>query len=40
MTKIFPMTKISIEGIKLALKYGKIKQCISDRGSQFMNNMD
>ena len=35
-----PTTKRSIEGIKIALKYGKIKQCISDRGSQFMNNMD
>jgi putative transposase len=35
-----PTTKKSIEGIKLALEYGKIKQCISDRGSQFMNNMD
>jgi putative transposase len=35
-----PTTKRSIEGIKIALKSGKIKQCISDRGSQFMNNMD
>ena len=35
-----PTTKKSIEGVKLALEYGKIKQCISDRGSQFMNNMD
>ena len=35
-----PTTKRSIEGIKLALEYGKIKQCISDRGSQFMNNME
>jgi len=35
-----PTTKRSIEGIKLALEYGKIRQCISDRGSQFMNNMD
>ena len=35
-----PTTKRSIEGMKLALEYGKIKQCISDRGSQFMNNME
>jgi len=35
-----PTTKRSIEGIKLALEYGKIEQCISDRGSQFMNNME
>jgi transposase InsO family protein len=35
-----PTTKRSIEGIRLALKHGKIKQCISDHGSQFMNNMD
>jgi putative transposase len=26
--------------MELALKFGKIKQCISDHGSQFMNNMD
>lgn len=35
-----PTTKRSIEGMKLALEYGKIKQCISDRGSQFMNNVE
>jgi len=35
-----PTTKRSIEGIRSALEYGKIEQCISDRGSQFMNNMD
>ena len=35
-----PTTKRSIAGVKLALEYGKIEQCISDRGSQFMNNMD
>jgi len=35
-----PTTKKSIEGMRLALEYGKIKQCISDRGSQFMNNME
>ena len=31
-------TENSIEGIKLALKHGKIKECISDHGSQFTNN--
>ena len=35
-----PTTDKSIEGMLLALKHGEIKQCISDRGSQFMNNMD
>jgi putative transposase len=35
-----PKTNASIEGMKVAMKHGKIKQCISDRGSQFMNNMD
>jgi transposase InsO family protein len=35
-----PTTKTSIEGMKLALKHGKIKQVISDHGSQFMNNME
>jgi putative transposase len=35
-----PTTDKSIEGMMLALKYGKIKQCISDRGAQFMNNMN
>jgi putative transposase len=35
-----PTTKKSIEGLRLALEYGKIEQCISDRGSQFMNNME
>lgn len=35
-----PTTEKSIEGMLLALKHGEIKQCISDRGSQFMNNMD
>ena len=28
-------TEASIEGMKKALEYGKIKQCISDRGTQF-----
>jgi putative transposase len=35
-----PTTKASIEGMEIALKHGHILQCISDRGSQFMNNMD
>jgi len=35
-----PTTIRSIEGMLLALKHGEIKQCISDRGSQFMNNME
>jgi putative transposase len=35
-----PTTKASIEGMKVALKFGKIRQCISDHGAQFMNNMD
>jgi putative transposase len=35
-----PTTDKSIEGMKIAMKHGKIKQCISDRGSQFMNNMN
>jgi putative transposase len=35
-----PTTKMSIEGMKLALKYGEIKQVISDHGAQFMNNME
>lgn len=33
-----PTTEMSIEGMKLALKYGQIKQCISDHGSQFTSN--
>ncbi len=32
-------TDESIRGIKLALKYGKIKQCISDHGAQFIHNL-
>ena len=35
-----PTTKKSIEGMEIALKYGKIEQAISDHGSQFMNNME
>jgi len=34
-----PTTKDSIKGMKIALKYGKIKQCISDHGSQFISNV-
>ena len=32
-------TEASIEGMKEALKYGQIKQCISDHGSQFTSNI-
>jgi len=32
-------TDWSIEGMKLALKHGKIKQCISDHGAQFIHNL-
>ena len=35
-----PTTKTSIEGMKIALRFGKIKQVISDHGAQFMNNMN
>lgn len=35
-----PTTEKSIEGMKMAMKFGKIKQVISDRGAQFMNNME
>jgi len=35
-----PTTKASIEGMNIALQFGKIGQCISDHGSQFMNNMN
>ena len=35
-----PTTEKSIEGMLEALKYGKIKQVISDHGAQFMNNME
>ena len=34
-----PTTETSIEGIKEAMKHGKIKQCISDHGSQFVSNI-
>jgi len=30
----------SIEGMRLALEYGKVEQCISYHGAQFMNNME
>ena len=33
-----PTTEASIEGMKIASKHGKIKQCISDHGSQFVSN--
>ena len=33
-------TDWSIEGIKQALKHGKIKQCISDHGAQFVHNLN
>ena len=32
-------TDWSIEGMKQALKHGKIKQCISDHGAQFVHNL-
>lgn len=35
-----PTTKTSIEGMRIALKFGKIRQVISDHGAQFMNNME
>ncbi|MFH0869518.1 MAG: DDE-type integrase/transposase/recombinase [archaeon] len=35
-----PTTEASIHGMELALQYGKIKQCISDHGSQFTTNLD
>ena len=34
-----PTTEQSIKGMELALKHGKIKQCISDHGSQFTANI-
>ena len=34
-----PKTEASIEGMKEAMKHGKIKQCISDHGSQFISNI-
>ena len=32
-------TDWSIEGMKQALKHGKIKQCIGDHGAQFIHNI-
>jgi len=32
-------TDWSIEGMKIALKHGPIKQCISDHGAQFIHNL-
>ena len=34
-----PTTEASIEGMKEAMRHGKIKQCISDHGSQFISNI-
>ena len=33
-----PTVDASIKGMQIALKHGKIKQCISDHGSQFTSN--
>jgi len=35
-----PTTEYSIIGMELALQHGKILQCISDHGSQFISNVD
>jgi putative transposase len=35
-----PTTEKSIEGMNISLKQGRIKQCISDHGSQFISNVD
>ena len=34
-----PTTEASIEGMRLAMKHGRIMQCISDHGSQFISNI-
>ena len=34
-----PTTEVSIEGMKLSMEHGKILQCISDHGSQFISNI-
>lgn len=34
-----PTTDASIKGVEEALMHGKIKQCISDHGSQFISNI-
>lgn len=33
-----PTTELSIVGMKTALQYGQIRECISDHGSQFTSN--
>jgi putative transposase len=35
-----PSTDASIDGMKQALAFGRIRQCISDHGSQFTDNRD
>lgn len=35
-----PTTEASIEGMEQAMTHGRIKQCISDHGSQFISNTD
>lgn len=35
-----PSTDKTIEAMQIALEHGKIKQCISDHGSQFISNVD
>ena len=34
-----PTSEASIEGLKQAMKHGRIMQCISDHGSQFISNI-
>lgn len=34
-----PTTEMSIQGMEEALKHGKIKQCISDHGTQFIKTL-
>ena len=34
-----PTTSWSIEGMQHALKFGRIRQCISDHGTQFVSNI-
>ena len=34
-----PTVEASIEGMETAMKHGRIKQCISDHGSQFVSNV-
>ena len=34
-----PTTEASIFGMKIALQYGRIRECISDHGSQFVSNI-